>query len=726
MDETTPPLPTPPAPVPESTPVPAVEPASSTTPVVPTAGPTPAPAPKKELTPEEKIAKRKATLKRLGIVSVVTYVLLLAMVFAWATFLADKELTLFKHLPISQASFSGFFYTIFNVLLGLTVTTTVLMALYNLLRSLLVKKEEVDKKKKFSRMALFYGLGFLLSGVLWLAGIYYLAPKLVEEVRYGSPIITTPEDTIGLTSPVTITFDATEIPIDTGTYSILSYSWNFGDGNIGSGPTVQHEYTQKAEGNGIYTVTLTVSYMDLKSGERFDYDTSTEVVIENELTAASFVANPASGEVPLTVSFDAGSSFDPDGEIVLYEWDFDGDGRFDAEGETAEYEYNQEGTYEVTLRVTDNNGEYATTTDTIEAGSVGGLRAIITPPLGEGAIYYIDDKYEFDGNLSQYREQKIVKYKWDMGDDTKLEGRSAKHSYSVAGDYTVTLTVLDADGNSDETTLEISVVEEGTPPTAVIKTTPALSAGSVSGAVPLEVDFDGSTSTDAEDDIVDYEWDFDNNGDIDETGNKVTYTYSETGSYEARLVVTDSAGNSDETTVPVVVGEQGIVAILDADLSNGEVPLTVSFDASSSTYKEGSIVSYEIDFGDNSKLYVGDATVTYKYTAVGTYTVTLTVVGDDGARATDTMQIVVRPVSLTACFTVNESTGNAPLFVVVDPACSQGTIQNYEWNFGDGEISFDRKPGTHTYDTAGTYVITLEITEDTGIVDSITKTITVK
>lgn len=90
------------------------------------------------------------------------------------------------------------------------------------------------------------------------------------------------------------------------------------------------------------------------------------------------------------------------------------------------------------------------------------------------------------------------------------------------------------------------------------------------------------------------------------------------------------------------------------------------------------------------------------------------------------MQVVVRPVSLTACFTVNTDTGNAPLFIVVDPSCSQGTIESYEWNFGDGEISFDRKPDTHTYSEPGTYTITLEITESTGIVDTFTNTVTVK
>ncbi len=714
-----------PSPMPEgnssSNPVPATTAAPVTSVAVPT------PAPKKELTPEEKKAKRKAMLKRLAIVGGVSYVLLIVIIFVWATLLANRELTLFDYLPVSQASFSGFFYKLFNVMLGGTVIVLLLKSLYGLLRSLLVKKEEVDKKKKYSRTALWFGLGFLLTTVLWLVGIWFLGPRLVTEARYGSPIVTTPADTIGLTSPITITFDASLVPIDTGTYSILAYTWSFGDGSTGNGQTVTHEYTQKATGNGIYTVTLNVEYMDLKSGARFDYETTVDVVIENELTAASFVANPDSGEVPLLVEFDATSSFDPDGEIVSYEWDFDGDGRYDdAEGEVVEYEFTQEGTYEVSLRVTDNNGESATTTETIEAGSVGGLRAIITPPLGEGEIYYIDEDYEFDGNLSQYRDQKIVKYKWDLGDGTKLESRTVDHSYDVAGTYEITLTVLDADGNSDETTLEITVVEEGTPPGASIKTTPALSGGKVTGSVPLEVSFDGSSSTDVEDDIVDYEWDFDNDGEIDETGNKATYTYQETGSYEARLLVTDSAGNTDETTVNVEVTDQGIVAVLEASTSNGEVPLTVAFDASSSTYKEGDIVSYEIDFGDGSDKYVGDATISYKYSAVGTYTVTLTVIGDDGSRATDTMQIVVRPVSLTACFTVNTDSGSAPLFLVVDPSCSQGTIQSYEWNFGDGEISFDRKPETHTYSTAGTYTITLEVTEGSGIVDTFTKTVTVR
>jgi PKD repeat protein len=705
------------APTPSSEPIPAV-PAPE--------APSPAPAAPAAPALDPKI-KRKRMLKRLGIVSSVVFVLLLVFTVLWAAFLANTEFILFKYLPISQAGFNKFFYTLFNIQMGAVVIATMLAALYGLIRSLLVKKEELEQKKKFSRMALKFGIGFLLTGVLWLVGIWFLGPRLVEELRYGSPIVTVPENTIGLTSPISISFDASLIPIETSVYSILSYTWDFGDGSIANGQKVTHEYKQKAQGNGIYTVVLTVEYMDLKSGARFDYETSTEVVIENELTAASFVANPSSGEVPLTVNFDAGSSFDPDGEIVSYEWDFDEDGRYDdAVGEVVSYEFTQEGNYEVSLRVTDNNGESATTSQVIEAGSVGGLRAVITPPLGEGAVYFTDERYEFDGNLSQATEQKIVKFKWDMGDGTKLEGRSVKHTYEEVGSYQVVLTVLDADGNADESILDLEVVEEGTPPSASIKTSPAAVSGVVSGPVPLTVGFDASGSTDPEDDIVDYEWDFDGDGIVDDSGSKVSNTYGEVGSYEAMLVVTDAAGNTKESTVNIEVTAQGITAKLEATPSNGEVPLTVSFDASGSSYKEGSIVSYEIDFGDGADLYIGDATVTYKYNAVGTYTAVLTVVGADGARDSTEMQIVVRPVALTACFTVNESTGTGFLIVVVDPSCSQGTIDNYEWDFGDGEISFDRKPGSHTYDAPGTYTITLEITESTGIVDAFSKTVTVK
>ncbi len=71
---------------------------------------------------------------------------------------------------------------------------------------------------------------------------------------------------------------------------------------------------------------------------------------------ALFTATPTTGEAPLTVSFDASGSSDPDGTISQYEWDFDNDGTVDATGATATHAYTNPGLYAAVLTVTDSTG----------------------------------------------------------------------------------------------------------------------------------------------------------------------------------------------------------------------------------------------------------------------------------------------------------------------------------------------------------------------------------
>ncbi len=55
---------------------------------------------------------------------------------------------------------------------------------------------------------------------------------------------------------------------------------------------------------------------------------------------------------------------------------------------------------------------------------------------------------------------------------------------------------------------------------------------------------------------------------------------------------------------------------------------------------------------------------------------------------------------------------------------TDGTISSYSWDFGDGTTSTNQDP-THTYDTAGSYTVTLVVTDDRGATDSISKTVDV-
>jgi PKD repeat protein len=137
--------------------------------------------------------------------------------------------------------------------------------------------------------------------------------------------------------------------------TIRSYEWNFGDGTTGSGPTVQHAYTEP----GTYTVLLTVT----DDAGRFA-TASTSVAVGTGNPTADFTFSPATPTTAQTVQFNGAGSTGANGrQIVNYAWDF-GDGAT-ASGVTASRRFTVAGTYTVRLAVTDDLGRTSFTTRSI-------------------------------------------------------------------------------------------------------------------------------------------------------------------------------------------------------------------------------------------------------------------------------------------------------------------------------------------------------------------------
>ncbi|RLE37718.1 hypothetical protein DRJ23_05500, partial [Candidatus Acetothermia bacterium] len=90
-----------------------------------------------------------------------------------------------------------------------------------------------------------------------------------------------------------------------------------------------------------------------------------QVVITFQPPTADFTYSPDSPRAGEPVTFDASDAFDFDGKIVSYAWDFDGDGEPDATGVTVTHTFAQPGDYDVTLTVTDNDGNNDSLTDTV-------------------------------------------------------------------------------------------------------------------------------------------------------------------------------------------------------------------------------------------------------------------------------------------------------------------------------------------------------------------------
>ncbi|MEW5827026.1 MAG: PKD domain-containing protein [Candidatus Bipolaricaulota bacterium] len=146
-------------------------------------------------------------------------------------------------------------------------------------------------------------------------------------------------------APLTVEFRATRSYDPDG--SIRRYAWDFGDGEKATGATVDHVYAQA----GTHDVTLTVTD---RRGARSTASVTIRVRATNELPVAAFSVAPSTAFPQQAVRFDAGASYDADGEIVSYVWRF-GDGT-SANGRTVSHAYGDVGTYTVTLTVADNDG----------------------------------------------------------------------------------------------------------------------------------------------------------------------------------------------------------------------------------------------------------------------------------------------------------------------------------------------------------------------------------
>ena len=149
------------------------------------------------------------------------------------------------------------------------------------------------------------------------------------------------------TNVVAITGDTVEVDGSASTDSdgqVVSYDWDFGDGEVSTGAKATHRYAA----GGTYTVTLTVVDDGGLTGV-----SSAEVAVQgpNQAPIALF---ESSADGDFRVAFDASGSSDADGSITRYEWVF-GDGATGV-GATTNHVYATAGNYSVTLVVEDDRG----------------------------------------------------------------------------------------------------------------------------------------------------------------------------------------------------------------------------------------------------------------------------------------------------------------------------------------------------------------------------------
>jgi PKD repeat protein len=153
-----------------------------------------------------------------------------------------------------------------------------------------------------------------------------------------------------------------------------------------------------------------------------------------------------------------------------------------------------------------------------------------------------------------------------------------------------------------------------------------------------------------------------------------------------------------------------------------------SFDGRPSSDSDGTIEDYSWVFGDGTS--ASGATTEHAYAEPGSYTATLTVTDDRGGWARDSKLVTIEAspppppnAAPTASF-ASSCSGLSCSFDASSSSDSDGTIDSYGWNFGDG-TSGGGKSAQHTYAGPGSYTVKLTVTDDGGATATDAKPVTI-
>jgi PGF-CTERM protein len=259
----------------------------------------------------------------------------------------------------------------------------------------------------------------------------------------------------------------------------------------------------------------------------------------NGVVTANVTASPTDSVVAQTVTFDANDSYSLSSPIAGYSWEF-GDG-ITASGEVVTHAYADPGTYEVTLEAETEDGTTATTTRRVEV--------VDRPPTARfGASSgrpVVGTVFTLNASASTDPEDQALRYEWELGDGTTQTGPTVSHSFSSAGEHEVTLTVTDANGNTDTATRTVRVLKPNEAPSASFQpSTTTVKTGT-------NVTFDASASSDPDGTIRTHGWAF-GDGDIG-SGETAAHAYEKPGTYNVTLTVLDDRGETHAVSKSIEV-----------------------------------------------------------------------------------------------------------------------------------------------------------------------------
>ncbi|HKC35498.1 MAG TPA: PKD domain-containing protein, partial [Chitinophagaceae bacterium] len=412
--------------------------------------------------------------------------------------------------------------------------------------------------------------------------------------------------------------------------------------------------------------------------------------ISGQAPVADFTVNKVSGCSPLTVVFKDLSTNNP----TSWVWDF-GNGQLSSQ-QNPTVNFSAPGTYTVKLVARNNSGideEEKINYITVFPSPIAGLNASITTACVPATIQFTDQSTVSSGGGI------ITSWSWNFGDGVTSNSQNPSHTYTAAGFYTVSLLITSSTGCQGFTSIGRYIRIINGIDADFIYSQPTTCQG------PFSVSFQDQSSGPGN---LTYVWNFGNVSPSSTLSNPTTI-YASPGTYPVQLTVQSDLGCNGTITKNIVVAGKTTDFIAPANICLGQ---SVTFQNNSSP----SPISSVWGFGDGTTS--SQISPTKTYLAGGTYQVRL--INNYG----NCIDSVTKSVSVNTQppvnFTANDSTSCKTPFTVQFSDLSP-SASTWLWDFGDGSTTSTLKNPSHTYNSLGSFSVTLTITLPGGCSNTITK-----
>jgi len=468
----------------------------------------------------------------------------------------------------------------------------------------------------------------------------------------------------------------------------ISFSWTFGDGNIGTGSLSNNIYS--ASGN--FDATL----IAINSAGCSDTITNTISVNDPPIADFLFANNQCAGaEIIFT-----DNSSTAQGTVSSWTWVFSQNDTLS--GTSSSFQFNADGQYPVQLFIESSTGCIDSVQKYIDI-IPGPITSFSSSNTCLGDTVNFINTTTITGGLN-------VNYEWifNTNDTSILANPNFAFPSNTAGDYSVFLTGTASNGCVDTVTSYLRI------------------------GIPAAVNFVIADDTVCSNSIVQFSdisfiapgetvlkriWDF-GDGFTDSLLTSISHLYVDSGQYTITLTVQTASNCISTFSKNIIVLSS---PISNFGLTNVCEGISVLFSDSSTSSALSPLTIWNWNFGDSTTSTLQNPT--HVYLNSGIYNITLTAIDNNGCLDSITKGIDIYPNPLVNFYSSKACTYQSTTFN--DSTTTTANLTNWEWNFGDGNVLFGIQNPQHTYTFNAAYPVQLIATTSQGCIDSVTKLIIV-